>query len=145
VGNVAEQLRAGQLKIPPPPPSLDTVPIVGTKLKEVWTLFASDISAAASRYAPQIRERIPWLVSASVGLTGVLIKFMIAVLLAGFLLATSAKKTQFADRLFARIFDEHGPEFEQLIVRTIRSVTNGILGVAVIQTLLASLGFWILG
>jgi len=145
IRSMAEQMKAGQFKIPPPPPSLDKVPVVGTKLKEFWSLSSVDLSKAASRFVPLIRERIPALVSASVGITGVLIKFMVAVLLAGVLLATSEKKTQFADRLFARIFDEHGPEFEQLIVSTIRSVTNGILGVAVIQTLLASLGFWILG
>ena len=145
IRSVADQLKAGQLKIPPPPPSLDKVPLVGTKLKEFWSLSSSDLSEASSRFSPQIRERIPALVSASVGISGVLIKFLIAVLLAGVLLATSERKIQFADRLFGRIFDEHGPEFEQLIVRTIRSVTNGILGVAVIQTILASLGFWILG
>jgi len=145
IGSVSEQFKTGQFKVPPPPASLDKVPIVGAKLKELWSLFSNDLSAAATRFAPQLRERIPGLVSASVGLTAVLIKFLIAVLLAGVFLATSETKTQFAGRLFARIFDEHGPEFEQLIVRTIRSVTNGILGVAVIQTILASLGFWILG
>ena len=34
---------------------------------------------------------------------------------------------------------------KELVASTIRSVTNGILGVAVIQSLLASLGFWFLG
>jgi predicted PurR-regulated permease PerM len=145
IGNLADQLKAGQLKIPPPPPSLDRLPIVGMTLKKLWNLSSVDRSEAASQFAPQIRERIPALVSASVGIGGVLLRFLIAILLAGFLLATSAERIRFADRLFGRIFDDQGPEFEQLIARTIRSVTNGILGVAVIQSLLASLGFWIVG
>ena len=143
--NLAGQLRAGELKIPPPPPSLDKVPIIGSKLKAAWNLSSVDISNAVSRIAPQIQERIPALVSASVGIGGVLLKFVIAILIAGFLLATSEKRIEFADRLFARIFDDQGPEFEQLIASTIRSVTTGVLGVAVIQTLFAAAGFWLVG
>jgi predicted PurR-regulated permease PerM len=98
-----------------------------------------------SRIAPQIQERIPALLSASIRIGGVLLKFLIAILIAGFLLATSEQRIRFADKLFARIFDEQGPEFEQLIASTIRSVTTGVLGVAVIQSLLATLGFWLVG
>ena len=60
-------------------------------------------------------------------------------------MATSEGCSRFADRLFARIFGDLGTEFKELVVGTIRSVTNGILGVAVIQTLCASLGFWFAG
>jgi len=143
--NIAEQLKSGQLRIPPPPPSLDRLPIVGMKLKEFWTLSSLDMSEAVRRLAPQIQQRVPALVSASFSIGGVLFKLVIAILLAGFLLATSEKRIRFADMLFRRIFDDQGPEFEQLVASTIRSVTNGVLGVAIIQCLLASLGFWIVG
>jgi predicted PurR-regulated permease PerM len=145
VSNLTDQLKAGQLKIPPAPPSLDRLPIVGKKLKDFWTLSSVDISDAARRLAPQIQDRIPALLAASVGIGGLLLKFLFAILLAGFLLATSEKRIRFADRLFGRIFDDQGPEFEQLTVRTVRSVSSGVLGVAVIQSVLAGLGFWIVG
>jgi predicted PurR-regulated permease PerM len=74
-----------------------------------------------------------------------LLQFLISILLAGFFLATSEKESQFADRIFARIFVDQGPEYKELVTATVRSVTNGILGVAVIQTLFASLGFWFVG
>ena len=143
--NIAGQLRSGELKIPPPPPSLNRVPVIGSKLKAAWNLSSVDISDAVSRIAPQIQERIPALVSASVGIGAVLFKFVIAILIAGFLLATSEQRIRFADKLFARIFDDQGPAFEQLIASTIRSVTTGVLGVAVIQSLFAVLGFWFVG
>jgi predicted PurR-regulated permease PerM len=143
--SIAGQLRSGELKIPLPPPSLDKIPVIGSKLKAAWNLSSSDISVAVSRIAPQIQERIPALVSASVSLGGVLFKFLIAILIAGFLLATSEQRIGFADKLFARIFDDQGPEFEQLIASTIRSVTTGVLGVAVIQTFFATVGFWLVG
>lgn len=145
IRSIAGQLQAGQLKIPPPPPSLDRLPIVGLKMKEFWALCSTNLSEAVSRFAPQFKGYIPALVSASVAIGGVLLKFLIAILVAGFLLATSERSVRFADRLFDRIFDDQGPEFEQLVASTLRSVTNGILGVAVIQSLFATLGFWVIG
>lgn len=145
IRNIAGQLQAGQLKIPPAPSFLDKVPVVGLKLKEFWTLSSGDLSATVSRLAPEIQKYIPALVATSVGLGGVLLRFLIAILVAGFLLATSEQRIRFADRLFARIFDDQGPDFEQLVAGTIRTVTNGVLGVALIQSVLAGLGFWIVG
>jgi predicted PurR-regulated permease PerM len=145
VRSISRQLEAGQLHIPPPPPLLDKVPILGAKLKGFWNLCSTDVSAAVERVAPEIRKYLPGLVSASVGIGGALLQFFLAILLAGFLLATSARSIRSADRVFGRIFDDRGLEFEQLVTGTIRSVTNGILGVAVIQSVLASLGFWMVG
>ena len=145
VRNLTNQLEAGQLKIPPAPPSLAKLPIVGKKLKDFWTLSSVDLSEAASQLAPQIQDQIPVLIAVSVDISGILLKFLIAIVLAGFLLATSEKRIRFADKLFGRIFDDQGPEFEQLTARTVRTVTSGVLGVAVIQSVLAALGFWIVG
>ena len=44
-----------------------------------------------------------------------------------------------------RLFGNKGPEFQQLVGATIRSVTFGILGVAVIQSAFAALGFLMVG
>lgn len=145
VSDIVDQLHAGRLNIPPPPPSLEKVPIAGRKLTEAWGLCSTNLSEAVSRFAPQIREHIPALISASAGLGGVVLQFLISILLSGVLLANSKGGARFADKVFARIFDDQGRDFEELVASTIRSVTNGILGVAVIQSLFASLGFWLVG
>ena len=139
---LVHQVQAGQLNIPPPPPSLDTVPLVGRKLEGLWTLASTNLSELVKRLSPEIEKRIPAVLSASAGVGGVLLQFLISILLAGYLLATSEANGRFADRLFLRIFGEQGMEFKELVSATVRSVTNGILGVAVIQTFFATLGFW---
>ena len=48
-------------------------------------------------------------------------------------------------RVCNRLFGERGAEFQNLIGSTIRSVTSGILGVALIQTVLAAVGFLVVG
>jgi predicted PurR-regulated permease PerM len=145
VRSLVRQAQSGQLNIPPPPPSLDKVPVVGHRLTAFWTLCSTNLSEVVSRFSPQIKERIPKVLSATAGLGGVALTFLISIVLAGFLLATSEGCSRFADRLSARIFGDLGPEFKELVAATVRSVTNGILGVAVIQTLFASLGFWFAG
>ncbi|HKD60903.1 MAG TPA: AI-2E family transporter [Terracidiphilus sp.] len=142
---IAQQVQAGRVDLPPAPQGLSKLPIIGSRLESFWTLCSTDLSSVVSRFSPQVRERIPALLAASAKFGATMLQFLISILLAGFFLATSEKESQFADRLFARIFAEQGPEYKELVTATVRSVTNGILGVAVIQTLFASLGFWFVG
>ena len=47
--------------------------------------------------------------------------------------------------LFVSLVGERGSEFVDISTITIRNVVKGILGVAIIQTLLAGMGFMIAG
>ncbi len=145
IQTIIHHVQAGRLNIPPPPPSLEKLPVVGPRLEELWTLSSTDLSESVKRFAPQIRRGIPALLSVSAGIAGTIVQIFIAIILAGYFLATSEACGRFADRVFARIFTDQGTEFEDLVSATIRTVANGVLGVAVIQTLLASLGFWLVG
>jgi predicted PurR-regulated permease PerM len=142
IRTLANDLQAGRVNIPPLPRSLDRLPVIGNRLKEFWSLCSSNLSEAVSRFSPQIQARIPALLSASAEIGGVVIQFLISIVLSGFLLANSEPSTHFAERVFVRIFGDQGHEFKTLVAMTIRSVTNGILGVAAIQSFLAGLGFW---
>ncbi len=145
VQTVTRQLQAGRLNLPPPPPSLDKLPIAGAPLHEFWNLCSTNITEAVKRFSPQIQARIPALLSMSAGVGGIIVQFLIAIVLGGYLLATSEANGRLAERVFLRIFGDQGPDFKDLVASTIRTVTNGILGVAVVQTLFASLGFWVVG
>jgi predicted PurR-regulated permease PerM len=145
IQTITRQLQAGRLDIPPPPSSLEKLPIVGRRLEEFWTLCSTNLSELATRFAPQIKKSIPAVVSASAGVGAAILLFVVAIILAGYFLATSEANGRFASRVFVRIFRDRGMEFKDLVLSTIRTVATGILGVAVIQTVCASLGFWIVG
>ena len=145
IQTITRQLQAGRLDIAPPPPSLEKLPIVGRRLEEFWTLCSTNLSELATRFAPQIKKSIPAVVSASAGIGAAILLFVVAIILAGYFLATSEANGRFASRVFVRIFRDRGMEFKDLVLSTIRTVATGILGVAVIQTVCASLGFWIVG
>ena len=70
-----------------------------------------------------------------------MLQFVLSILVTGVLLANAAGCATATRSLSNRLLGDRGPEFENLAESTIRSLTNGFLGVAVIQTVLAGLGF----
>jgi len=85
------------------------------------------------------------LLSAAAGAGVGILKFVVSIIIAGVLLANAAGGGQAARAIATRLTGEQGTKSVELAVATVRSVTLGILGVALIQTLLAGLGFLVVG
>lgn len=143
--NLIASIKDGKLAIPPPPQSVGTWPIIGRPLNSIWSLAATNLTAALDRFMPQVKAMVPRLVSASADLGLTALQFVLSILVAGVLLAKAKAGTAAASSLFNRLFGNKGSEFEELTGSTIRSVTTGILGVAVIQSFFATLGFVFVG
>ena len=143
--NLIASIKDGKLTIPPPPQSVGTWPIIGRPMNSIWSLAATNLTAALDRFMPQIKAIVPLLVSASADLGLTALQFVLSILVAGVLLAKAKAGTAAAGSLFNRLFGNKGSEFEELTGSTIRSVTTGILGVAVIQSFFATLGFVFVG
>lgn len=141
VQNLVARLKEGTPIIPPPPPRIESWVIVGGPLKNAWEMASKNSTAALQAFAPQIRAVIPKLLVASAGIGLAVLQWILSIVIAGVLLAYVANGTRAAHTLANRLFGEKGPEFEQLTGATIRSVTTGILGVALIQSVFAALGF----
>jgi predicted PurR-regulated permease PerM len=133
------------LTIPPPPPSIATWPIVGKRLSDLWRLASDNLSAAIQSFAPQLKTAANGLLAAAAGVGLGVLQFFVSIIIAGFLLANSEQCARVSRSVAIRFFGNKGEEFEALAGATVRSVTNGILGVAVIQSLLAGLGFLVVG
>lgn len=143
---LASQFRDEQLVIPPPPESVKEWPIVGARVTEVWHLAATNLTQAIDVIRPQIRGFGAWLVKLAASASLGLIMFVFSVIIAGVLLAHSTGSQQVAHGIARRLIGEkRGDDFANLAGATIRSVTRGILGIAVIQSLMAGLGFMVGG
>ena len=142
---VTARLKDGTAFIPPPPAKIEAWPIVGAPLKSVWGLASRDLTEAIRRFAPQIKAVLPGLLSASAGIGLTVLQLFLAILISGALLANAQAAAEVTRSLANRLFGDKGPEFQQLVGSTIRSVTFGILGVAVIQSAFATLGFLVVG
>jgi predicted PurR-regulated permease PerM len=71
--------------------------------------------------------------------------FVVAIFIAGALLPHGERASQLARRVAFMIAGKRGPEMAELAASSVRSVTRGVLGVAVIQSLLAGLGMLVVG
>jgi predicted PurR-regulated permease PerM len=142
---LAAHLQDGTLTIPPPPDSVATWPIIGPPLKNIWDMASTNLTEVVKRFAPQITAVAPKLLSAITGIGGTVLQFILSILVSGLLLANAQAGYEVTRSLANRLFGEKGPEFQELVGSTIRSVTTGILGVALIQSVFASVGFLVVG
>jgi len=99
------------------------------------------LTGLMQQYLPQIRAALPGVLSASAGLGFTVAQLLLSIVVAGVLLAKAQAAYEITRALFRRLFEDKGPEFQQLVGNTIRSVTFGIIGVAVIQSVFATIGF----
>lgn len=145
IQSLAARIKGGTLLVPPPPPGVENWPLVGKPVNSLWLLASKDLGQLFSQYAPQIKAFVPGLFSASAALGFTAVQFVLSILVAGALLANAEPAYRLTCSLTKRLFGRNGPEFQELIGSTIRSVTTGILGVAFIQSVLAGLGFLVVG
>lgn len=145
IQNVSVRLKQGGLVIPPPPQNVAAWPIVGPPLSGIWALASTDLSQAIRKVAPELKAAVPGLISASATLGLTVLQLFLSILVSGALLAKAEAAAKVAQALSNRLFGDKGPEYQQLIGQTIRSVTFGILGVALIQAALAAVGFLVVG
>jgi predicted PurR-regulated permease PerM len=142
---LAMRLKDGTLTIPPPPDRIAHWPIVGAPLARAWSMASTNLTEAVVRLAPQIKSVLAGILSASAGIGLTVLQFFLSVLVSGALLGNARAAAEVTRSLANRLFRDRGPEFEQLVGATIRSVTFGILGVALIQSALAVIGFLVMG
>lgn len=138
-------LTDGTLPIPAPPEGIGDWPIIGHPLERFWRLASVNIAAALAEIKPQVTAFGSWMLSTVAGLSLGILQFVLAIIIAGVLLANAAGGGEAARAIATRLAGERGAEYAELAQATVRSVTRGILGVALIQSLLAGLGFLAVG
>jgi predicted PurR-regulated permease PerM len=137
---LAARIREGTLAVPPAPESVKSWPVVGDRVDQAWKLASVNLEAALSRFTPQIKAFSQWLL-ANTARTGMgILKFMVSIIIAGIFLTKADSGHKAAKAISTRLAGDRGEELVDLASTTLRSVTKGIIGVAVIQSLLAGLG-----
>jgi predicted PurR-regulated permease PerM len=119
--------------------------VIGQPLAKFWLLASENIQSALQQLTPALKVIGSWLLSAAAGGGMTILHFVIAIIIAGILLANSSGGNRIARAITHRLADEKGDDYADLAEATVRSVANGILGVALIQSILAGLGFMVAG
>jgi predicted PurR-regulated permease PerM len=138
--NLAQGLKDGTVNVPAPPESVATWPVIGKSLDKIWNLASVNLEAALNQLKPQLKAFSSWLLSAVAGVGIGVLQFVISIFIAGVLLAKASGGQRAARAIFIRLAGERGEELAALAGATVRSVARGVLGVALIQALLAGIG-----
>jgi predicted PurR-regulated permease PerM len=136
----SKNLEKGTLTVPPPSENVATWPLIGKPLNDIWRLASDNIEAAIKKIGPQLKKYGPKILSAVAHLALTIMQFLISIIISGFLLANYKSGKRVAHAIFSRVAGEQGEEFANLSGATIRSVVQGVLGVAIIQSVLAAIG-----
>jgi predicted PurR-regulated permease PerM len=141
----AAQLGAGTLAIPSPSDSVKDWPIVGPQLYRLWDHASTNLAAALREVAPHLKP-LAAPVFAFAGSAGAgTLKFIVSVVLAGFLFPYSPRLVAATRRIQARLLPQRSDDFVALAGVTIRSVSQGVIGIAALQALLAGIGLKLAG
>lgn len=142
---LADSLQAGTLDVPPPPSKVADWPLVGGSLFSLWTAASENLAATISQYKEEVTTAIKWLLSATAGTAGGILQFVISIIIASVFISSAKSQQKFSQDLFIRIAGETGKDFAEIAGATMRSVAQGVLGVALIQAVLAGIGFMVMG
>lgn len=143
--NVSDQLTSGDLVLPAPSDSVRDWPLVGNRLFEFWSKASINLQATLRDIAPHLKPlAVPVLAIAGSAGTGTL-KFLLSVIIAGFLFPSGPRLAATTRNSLARIAPERSKDFIALAGATIRTVAQGVIGVAVLQSLLAGVGLKMAG
>lgn len=142
---LAGEAHSGALQVPPPPDGIADWPLIGEELHRTWAQASMNLEAFLERYTEQIREAATWLISTAAGTGFTVLQFILSIVIAGVLLARGDTVALAATQFMTRLAGEEGSRYAAIAATTVQSVTRGILGVALIQALLAGLGFALAG
>lgn len=140
------ELEQGSLSVPTPNSSVKQWPLVGEKVYSLWAQASVNLEGTLKQYAVQIKKLVSILLSAAAGAGGGILQFVISVIISAILLTKSVGAEKFTVKFFQRLAGEkNGLIFTNLTRSTIRSVAQGVVGVAIIQSILAAVGLYLMG
>ena len=144
--NASVALEDGTLKVPPPAAKVQEWPLVGERVHKAWSNASNDLEAFAVANAEQLKEFAGGLLKrAGSSLMGVLM-LVAALIIAGGFMTFAESCGAAAHRFFVRVGGLNpGGDWAPLAVATVRSVLQGVIGVAIIQTILIAIGLFAMG
>ncbi len=142
---VNQRYESGELDVPAPDDSVKEWPVIGEKVHAVWTMASEDLAAVLKKYEVQVKEVGKAVVGAMAGGGRSVLLSIISIIISGIFVANAASAYRVVIKIFSRLTNnECGQSYADLSIATIRSVAQGVLGIALIQSVFAGLGMFVM-
>ncbi len=143
--HIAHTILNDKMSVSLPPAEVIDIPLVGDVVYDNWMLASQHMDTFYAKYESHLKEIGHKMLEMVLGLGSGLLHFVAALIVAGILMAYAKESKAVFHQFFIRIAGKHGEDFSEIAERTVLSVAKGVLGIAVIQALLAGLSFFIAG
>jgi predicted PurR-regulated permease PerM len=110
-----------------------------------WQSAQTDLPAVLDNLMPAINRGALWSLSYGAQLALSLLEIILALFVACLLLINGERAWHLAELSIVKLGGAPATELPEVVVRTIRSVTTGVIGTALAQTLLCVIGLLIAG
>jgi predicted PurR-regulated permease PerM len=131
--------------LPAPPETIRDWPLIGQRLYDFWQNAANDLRALLKAHVGQLASVGRWVGGLAAGVALEVLQFAFAIVVTGAVLAYSDRLTVTARELAGRVADSKGQHFLEIAGATIRNVSQGVIGVAVLQAALLGIGMLVAG
>jgi predicted PurR-regulated permease PerM len=130
---------------PAPPEWLQRFPLVGPRIAEYWQSLAADSAKLLAAARRLLEPASAWLLGLGVALGSGLLRLTLSIFIAFFLFRDGGWVAEQLSAAVVRIGGPRGAHLLDLAGNTIRGVVYGILGTALVQAVLAGIGFVVAG
>src|SRR5687768_10121150 len=130
---------------PAPPDWLQRVPLIGKRLVDIWQSASADSAKFLALLRRLIEPATAHLVGIGLAIAGGLIRVALSLFICFFFFRHGVATAQRISAGFSRIGGARAEHHLNLAGATVRGVVYGVLGTALIQAVLAGIGFLIAG
>ena len=146
VGELAGAVRKWVDAGPPAPPEwLKKLPLVGSRMIEHWQSLVEDSAKFLALVRRFIEPASRALLGLGVVLGGGLVELALSIFIAFFFFRDGVKIAEQLSTAVVRIGGDRGTHLLKLAGNTVRGVVYGILGTALVQAVMAGVGFVLAG
>ena len=135
----------GTQSLPALPGWVTGIPIAGPKLAAAWEHAASGPEGLSARIAPYAGDLLQWFLSQAGSIGAITVQFMLTVIIAAIMYSRGEIASAGVIRFARRLGGHHGEEVAVLAAKTIRGVALGVVGTALIQSILGGIGLAVAG
>ena len=118
---------------------------MGGRVHQLWGLAATNMKVALAEVAPMLKPLGGKLLNIAQGALVGMFELIVSIVVAGFLFTPGPQLVDALGRFLGRVLSLRGKELVQLTGATIRNVSRGVVGIALLQAFLAGAGFWAAG
>lgn len=121
------------------------IPVIGPKMTAAWQSAVAGPEGLSVRLTPYAGKILSWFLSQAGGVGMIAIQFLLTVIVAAIFYAKGEVASTGVIRFARRLGGDRGEEVAILAAQTVRGVALGVVGTALIQSILGGIGVTVCG